>query len=416
VEWSNEVTLNRVVITGRGAVSPFGLGVSALIENIWAGNSAIRRMPDWAEIEGLRSHIAAPVPDLDYKKLLPRSVRRTMGAMAMYANLAANEAIGDAGLSKDMIGSGECGVAIGSTTGSAAAYQDFYSRYLPHQRLEEIKSGEFFQMMSHSCSANVCLALGIKGEQWAPVSACTSSSQSIGLGYLLIQTGRQKVMLCGGADEAHASVTGVFDLLRAASCNNENPEESCRPFEKSRDGVVCGGGSGILVLEDYESARARGASIYGEIVGFGNVNDSGHIANPDKESMCLAMNKAMQEGGLHPENIDYVNAHATGTELGDIAEATAICQAVSSNTPVSSFKGHLGHTLGAAGALELIAVLEMMVRQEIIPTRNLKEVDARCSSANLVKCKESLPITTVLKNNFALGGVNTSLAIRRNDL
>lgn len=410
------MTLNRVVITGRGAISPFGIGVPALIDNLWAGKSAIRYMPEWTEIEGLRSYIAAPVPELDYKKLLPRSVRRTMGAVAMYATLAAKEAIADAALTDQLITSGDTGVAIGSTTGSAAAYEDFYSRYLPNRKLGEIKSGEFFQMMSHSCSANVCLTLGIKGEQWAPVSACTSSSQSIGLGYLLIQNGRQKMMLCGGADEAHASVTGVFDLLRAASCNNENPEESCRPFEQNRDGVVCGGGSGILVLEDYESAKTRGAKIYGEIVGFGNVNDSGHIANPDKDSMTLAMQKAMQEGGLSPENIDYVNAHATGTELGDIAEATAICQAVNGETPVSSFKGHLGHTLGAAGTLELIAVLEMMERQEIIPTRNLKEVDPRCSSANLVKSKELLPITTVLKNNFALGGVNTSLAIRRDRL
>lgn len=407
------MTLNRVVITGRGAISPFGIGVPALVDNIWAGKSAIRCMPGWAKIEGLRSYIAAPVPELDYKQLLPRSVRRTMGAVAMYATLAAKEAIADAALADQVITSGDTGVAIGSTTGSAAAYEDFYSRYLPHRKLGEIKSGEFFQMMSHSCSANVCLTLGIKGEQWAPVSACTSSSQSIGLGYILIQSGRQKVMLCGGADEAHASVTGVFDLLRAASCNNENPEESCRPFEQNRDGVVCGGGSGILVLEDYESAKARGAKIYGEIVGFGNVNDSGHIANPDKDSMSLAMKKAMLEGGLTPEDIDYVNAHATGTELGDIAEATAICQAVNGETPVSSFKGHLGHTLGAAGTLELIAVLEMMERQEIIPTRNLKVIDPRCSSANLVKSKERLPITTVLKNNFALGGVNTSLAIRR---
>jgi 3-oxoacyl-[acyl-carrier-protein] synthase II len=220
-------------------------------------------------------------------------------------------------------------------------------------------------------------------------------------------------MLCGGAEEVHSSVTGVFDLMRAASCNNVHPRQACRPFDQDRDGVVCGGGSGILVLENYESARARGARIYGEIVGFGNVNDSGHIANPDTHSMARAMTKAMQEGGLRAEDIDYVNAHATGTELGDIAEAAAICSAVDGDTPVSSFKGHLGHTLGAAGALELIAVLEMLERQEIIPTRNLERIDPRCAVANLETTRRKANINAILKNNFALGGVNTSLAIKR---
>lgn len=410
------MALNRVVITGRGAVSPFGQGVASLVENIWSGNSAVRLMPEWQEVQGLSSHIAAPVPPLDVKSLLPRSVRRTMGPVAIYATLAAMEAVREAALSGEMLASGDAGVAIGSTTGSASAFEDFYSRYLPERVLEHIKSGEFFKMMGHSCAANVCLALGVHGEQWAPVSACTSSSQAIGLGYLLVAAGRQKMMLCGGADEAHASVTGVFDLLRAASCANEHPESACRPFDTSRDGVVCGGGSGIVVLESLQSARERGAKIFAEIVGFGNVNDSGHIANPDKDSMARAMQKAMAEGGLKSHEIDYVNAHATGTELGDIAEAGAIADAVDGETPVSSFKGHIGHTLGAAGSLELIVLLEMLERQQIIPTRNLENIDPRCAVASQVTRVKNATLNTVLKNNFALGGVNTSLAIRRLDV
>lgn len=402
----------RVVITGRGAVSPYGLGVPTLLENIWDGCSAVRSMPEWDVIEGLNSRIAAPVPPFDAKSLLHRSVRRTMGRMAVYSTLAAKEAATDAGLSEEVITSENTGVAIGSTTGSPSAFEEFYEKYLPNRKIENIKSGEFFKMMGHSCSGNVSLALGIRGEQWAPVSACTSSSQAIGLGYLLIQSGRQQVMLCGGADEAHASVTGVFDLLRAASDNNDDPENSCRPFDRNRSGVVCGGGSGILVLEALETALARGAKIYGEITGFGNVNDSGHIASPDKDSMTRAMQKAISEAGVKASDIDYVNAHATGTELGDIAEACAITQAVDSDTPVSSMKGHIGHTLGAAGALELIAVLEMMQRHEIVPTRNLTDIDPRCAVAKLETEKRQIEIDTVLKNNFALGGVNTSLVIR----
>jgi 3-oxoacyl-[acyl-carrier-protein] synthase II len=335
--------------------------------------------------------------------------------MAVHATLAAKEAIDDAGLRKDTVTSEQTGIVIGSTTGSASAFEEFYSKYLPDKRLAEIKSGEFFKMMGHSCSANVSLALGITGEQWAPVSACTSSSQAIGLAYLLIQTGRQQVVLCGGADEAHASVTGVFDLLKAASNQNDDPENSCRPFDENRSGVVCGGGSGILVLENLESAIARGANIYGEIVGFGNVNDSTHIANPDTKSMARAMQRAMAEAGLSGSDIDYVNAHATGTDLGDVAEACAIASVVDSKTPVSSFKGHIGHTLGAAGSLEMMILLEMLSKNEVIPTRNLNTIDARCSVAQLPKEVSSVSLNTVLKNNFALGGVNTSIAIRRVD-
>lgn len=407
--------MKRVVITGRGAVSPFGTGVAKLIDNIWAGNSAVRKIPEWEQVRGMKSHIAAPVPDFDGRNLLPRHLRRTMGKMAQYATIAALEAIEDASLGTELLHSGKIGVAVGSTTGSPTAYHDFYQKFLPDMALGEIKSGEFFQMMSHSCAANICMATGIRGEQWAPASACTSSAQALGLGYLLIQTGRQEAMLCGGADEVHLSVTGVFDLLRAASTSNANPEQAPRPFAADRDGVVCGGGSGILVLESYDSARKRGARIYGEILGFGNVNDSNHIAHPSPDSMARAMDAAMKEAGVSPADIDYVNAHATGTEQGDKAEAAAISQAINTTCPVSSFKGHIGHTLGAAGALEMVILLEMLARQEIIPTRNLQKADPECMVINLIRKIEKHPLCTVIKNNFALGGVNVALVLRKLD-
>ncbi len=407
--------MKRVVITGRGAVSPFGTGVAKLIDNIWAGNSAVRKMPEWELVEGMKSHIAAPVPDFDARDLLPRHLRRAMGNMAQYATIAAFEAIQDASLSEELLQSGKTGVAVGSTTGSPTAYHDFYQKFLPDMAMGQIKSGEFFQMMSHTCAANICLATGVRGEQWAPASACTSSAQALGLGYLLIQTGRQEAMLCGGADEVHLSVTGVFDLLRAASTSNANPEQAPRPFSADRDGVVCGGGSGILVLENYDSARKRGAKIYGEILGFGNVTDSNHIAHPSKDSMARVMLAAMEDAGVSPTDIDYINAHATGTEQGDKAEAAAILQAVGGTCPVSSFKGHIGHTLGAAGALEIIILLEMLLRQQIIPTRNLQEADPECTIINLIRNIEKHHLCTVIKNNFALGGVNTALVLRKLD-
>ncbi len=408
-----EMPLTRVVITGRGSVSPFGTGTEKLINGVWENRSGVKLMPQWRDIRGLNSFLAAPVPEINEKEHLPRSLRRTMGPMAVYTAIAAKEAVEDAGLTQDYLESGDIGAAIGSTTGSPLAYEDFYRTFLKDESIEEIKSGVFFKLMGHSCAANLCLTLGINGEQWSPVSACTSSSQAIGLGYILIRSGRQQAMLCGGSDEVHHSVTMVFDVVKAASLRNESPEATPSPFDRNRDGVVCGGGSGILVLESLDSARKRGANILAEIIGFGHTNDSRHIANPHESSMAKAMRNALVEAGINNDEIDYVNAHATGTERGDTAEASAIMTAVGGNTPVSSFKGHIGHTLGAAGSLETIILLEMLKRQEAIPTLNLKEPDPDCSSVRLLTAREKMKLNTVLKNNFALGGVNTSLAIRR---
>jgi 3-oxoacyl-[acyl-carrier-protein] synthase II len=405
--------MNRVVITGRGAVSPFGLGVGRLVDNIRQGRSAVRRIDEWAAIKGLGSLLAAPVPDFDTKGALPRNLRRTMGPMALYAAFAAREATRDAGLDQQMLSSGKAGVAIGSTTGSQQAYQEFYQAFVPKMAIEHVKSGEFFKMMSHSCAANVCLALGIQGEQWAPASACASSTHAIGLGYLLVKTGRQQIMLCGGSEEVHPTMTEAFDLIKAASCKNDQAIRTPRPFDVERDGVVCGGGSGILVLEDYLSAKQRGAKIFAEIIGFGNINDHEHIANPHEKAMAKAMLAAMREAEVQPEDIEYVNAHATGTVLGDAAEAAAIHRLLGSGTPVSSLKGHIGHTLGAAGALELIVVLEMIESREIIPTLNLDTVDPACRDINLIRTMTKKSLHTVMKNNFGLGGVNASLILRR---
>ena len=220
-------------------------------------------------------------------------------------------------------------------------------------------------------------------------------------------------MLCGGADEVHPTVTMVFDVVKAASLKNDTPERTPRPFDKDRDGVVCGGGSGVLVLESLDSALARKAKIYAEIVGFGHVNDSEHMANPHHASMAKAMQNALNEAGLVPGSVDYVNAHATGTEVGDRAEAQAIEKVFGHKAPVSSLKGHFGHTLGAAGGLETIVVLEMLNRQEVVPTLHLETPDPECVGVNLVTSLNRCSLDTVVKNNFALGGVNAALVMRR---
>ncbi len=400
---------NRVVITGRGAVSPYGIGLKNLIDNIWAGHSAVTTMEEWRTITGLTSFLAAPVPTYDIKKVLPRPLRRTMGAMAINATLASMEAAKEAKIEDAFLQSGEIGVAFGSTTGSPEIYEKLYKIFLFEKTIAPVKSGEFFKIMGHSCSANIMYAMGLKGEQWGPSSACTSSAQAIGLGYLLIASGRQKAMICGGAEEAHHSVTTVFDILRATSKRNEEPKSTPRPFDRDRDGVVCGAGAGAMILESLDSAQNRGATILAEIVGFGNVSDPGHIAHPDPEAMARAMKKALSEAQISGDSITYVNAHATGTPQGDSAEALASARFVGSKVPVSSFKGHMGHTLGAAGALESILTLEMMQRGELIPTLNLDNPADDCNKIKLLLKKSSSPIQFALKNNFAMGGVNTAL-------
>jgi 3-oxoacyl-[acyl-carrier-protein] synthase II len=207
----------------------------------------------------------------------------------------------------------------------------------------------------------------------------------------------------------------VFDVVRAASHKNDTPSNTPRPFDKDRDGVVCGAGSGILVLENLESALNRGAKIYAELLGFGHVNDDKHIANPDKLSMSRSMINALKEANISHTDIDYINAHATGTNIGDIAEAKAISMVFPSDVPVSSLKGHLGHTLGAAGSLEAIVLLEMLHRQEVIPTLNLENPDPECDCVNLVRKIEQRQLNLVVKNNFSLGGINTTLVIKRWD-
>ena len=279
---------------------------------------------------------------------------------------------------------------------------------------ERLKSTFFLQIMSHSCAANVAQTLGINGRILAPSAACATGSQAIGYGYETIAMGKQQQMLCGGADEFHPMTAAVFDIINAISTGyNDRPTETPRPFDRDRDGLVCGEGSGVLLLESLDSARRRGAAILGEVIGFATLADPTNIANPNTEAMEKCMRKAVEDAGLEPDRISYVNAHATATEQGDRAESHAIHRLFGSEIPVSSLKGHLGHTMAASGALELVATVEMLARKRLIPTLNLKNVDPRCAPLNYVTSVRNACIDTVIKNNFALGGVNSSIVVRR---
>ena len=405
--------MRRVVITGMGAVSPYGKGLDILFESLIEGKSAITSLSNLADIKGLRSRVAGLVNGIDPKEI-PRKYRRSMSNMSIYATMACREALDQARLNEEQCTGGQMGVAIGSTIGSTQATQEFFNNLLSTGSLEQMKSTVFFKIMNHSCAANVSQILGITGRTLSPSAACSTSCQAIGYGYEMIAFGKQDFMLCGGTDEYHPLFTGTFDILNAASVNfNDHPNRTPRPFDRDRDGVVCSEGSGILLLESLDSAEKRGANILCEIIGFATVSDPSNIANPDVTSIIRCMQLALSDANIKPEEIDYVNAHATATKQGDIAESEAISELFGDDTPVSSFKGHLGHTMAASGALESIALVEMINRGCLIPTLNLENIGDACSNIRHICELETTNIKTAIKNNFALGGINSSLVIRR---
>ena len=403
----------RVVITGAGAISPYGRGVSAMVEGLEAGRSVIEFVPKLAEISGLRSHVAGRVPELDVKEI-PRRNRRSMSPMSQFATLACFEALDQAAISRETCRSERVGVCIGSTTGSTTAIEQSFRLYLENSDLSHFRSTQFFKVMSHTCAANVAQVLGTLGQQLAPAAACATSAQAIGWGAAVIATGQQDVMLCGGADDWHPLTTAVFDVLNAAStAHNASPSRTPRPFDVDRDGVVCSEGAGIVLLEARDNALARGAPILVELLGYGTCTDPGSVANPSPDIIARSMKLALADAGLDPAEIDLINAHATGTLEGDAAEGEGIRRVFGKAVPVNSLKGHLGHTMAASAALELIAVMDMMARGLLVSTLNLRQPDSACGGINLPTLSTRCELSTCMKNSFALGGVNSSLIVRR---
>ena len=406
------MSLNSVVVTGVGVISPLGNGFSQLMEALQAGQSGVREIPELEQVGGLRSRLAATVNGIDPKQI-PRKYRRSMSNMSIYAYLASQQALSMAGYPDDQLDSGDLGVFIGSTLGSTATSENFFQDYFRDHSLERMKTGLFFQLMGHSCAANVAQSFGITGRVLAPSAACATSSQAVGYAYEQIMMGRQKAILCGGADEFHPLTVATFDIMHAASTHfNQQPDIAPRPFDIRRDGVVCGEGSGILLLESEASARQRGTRILAEVVGFSTTSDTSSIASPDIDAMVKCMQLALKDAGLTVAAIDYVNAHGTGTEQGDIAEAKAIQQLFADRVPVSSLKGHLGHTMAASGTIELAGCIGMLQQQQLIATLNLDQVDERCGGIDHLQQSRVQPVKTILKNNFAMGGINSTIILR----
>ena len=405
---------NRVVVTGFGGITALGHDWPTIERALRANVSGITRMSAWDRFADLNTRLGGPVPPFELPPQYTRKVMRTMGRVAMLATRATEMALDDAGLTDNpVVGSGAMGVAYGSCTGSPDAICEFGSM-LETGAVGSINATTYLRMMPHTAAANIGLYFGMKGRVIPACSACTSGSQSIGYAYEAIRFKRATLMAAGGAEELCASEAAVFDTLYATSTRNDTPSQTPSPFDRDRDGLVIGEGACTLILEELEHAKARGATIYAELIGFASNADGDHPTHPNTQTMEVAMRMALQDAGLSPDAIGYVSAHATATEQGDIAETQAMRRLFGRAVPVSSAKGHLGHTLGACGAIESWFAIQMMRGGWFMPTRNLKNVDARCGDLDYVtNGGRSLDCEYIMKNNFAFGGVNTSLIYRR---
>ena len=405
--------MKRVVVTGMAGITSLGETADQVFAQFEQGKSGIRYMPDWEVYTDLRSKLGGPVEAYTIPKHFNRKVTRGMGRVALMSTVCAEKALEDAGLLNDpILSSGQTGVAFGSSAGSIDAIGEFGSMLIDNN-MNKLNATTYIRMMSHTSAVNMTVYFGLKGLTLPTSSACTSGSMAIGQAYEAIKYGKQTVMLAGGAEELSAAGSAVFDVLLATSSQNEHPEKTPRPFDSKRDGLVVGEGAGCLILEEYQHAKARGAKIYAEIIGYGSNTDGQHVTRPDSEMMGRCMQLALSDAQIPADRIDYVNAHGTSTDQGDIAETQATARVVGKK-PISSLKSYFGHTLGACGAIEAWLSIEMMQRSQFIPTLNLDEIDAACGDLDyIVKQSRNMHADIIMSNNFAFGGINTSLIFKR---
>ncbi len=411
------MTPRRVVITGAGIASPVGNSLAEVVQSLQTDRHGIVTMPEWDQIGDLRTRLGGVVKDLDLERRWPRKQTRTMGRVALMALHATEQALAMAGLQGDeIIGSGHTGLAYGSTSGSSEALADFCTTLFAHMNMRGLQSTSFLRFMAHTCAANLSQFFGVRGRIIPTNSACTSGAQAIGYAYEAIKYGLQDVMIAGGSDEMHFTTAVTFDLMFATSANfNSQPELSPRPFDRKRDGLVVGEGAGTLILESHERATARGATILAELSGYGTNCDGIHITAPSEVGMRAAMALALRDADVRPDEVDYINAHGTATDIGDLAETAATREIFGRAAPISSSKSFTGHTMGACGAIEAIFCLGMLQGSFIAPTRNLEDVDPRCADLDYVRELRQAELRTIMTNNFAFGGVNTSLILRRHE-
>ncbi|MDA8137515.1 MAG: beta-ketoacyl synthase N-terminal-like domain-containing protein [Desulfobacteraceae bacterium] len=408
----------RVVITGCAAITPIGNTKEEMIRHLTQGISGVKAMRgDGLLTEHIHSGVFGTVDyPIDYD--FARQYRKTMGPVAYYACQTAKEALAGSGLSQEFITSGRLGVAFGSTHGSPTVQRQIYRTFFGNTdaKLSSIGAVDYLKSMVHTTAVNITKMFGITGRVISSSTACTTSSQSIGFGYEAVKFGMQDAMLCGGADEYDTTTVAVFDNLLACSTEfNATPHLTPRPFDVRRDGLVVGEGSGAVLLEEYEHAKRRGAPILAEIIGFACNNNGGDLILPNVDGIIQTIRLGLESAGLSPDDIDLISAHATATKMGDVIEAQAIGKTYGAKPWVTGLKSYMGHTMGSCGAIETILSIYMMQEGFVAPTLNLDEVDERCAMIHHTRQIVEQPLRTMAVQNFAFGGVNTSLILRKAD-
>jgi len=406
----------KVVITACSALTPIGHGKQQILHSLRNGISGVKPLRD----DGLLSdHIHSKVfgtidypVEFDFK----RSHRKTMGPVAFYACQVVKEVLEQAGLDDNFITSGRLGVAFGSTHGSPTVQRNIYKTFFSGSKdqFSNVSAVDYLKSMVHTTAVNITKMFGITGRVISSSTACTTSSQSIGFGYEMVKFGLQDAMICGGADEYDTTTVAVFDnLLACSTAFNDTPHLTPRPFEARRDGLVVGEGAGAVLLEEYNRAKKRGADILGEVIGFSCNNNGGDLILPNARGIKETIRLGLESARIRAEDVDFISAHATGTKMGDVIEAQAIHGIFGDTVYVTGLKSYMGHTMGTCGVIETIIALYMMEKGFIAPTLNLEKIDKRCAMIKHVTNLVESDIRTALIQNFAFGGVNTCLILKK---
>ncbi|AZB09680.1 beta-ketoacyl-[acyl-carrier-protein] synthase family protein [Chryseobacterium sp. G0162] len=404
---------NRVVITGMGIYSCIGTSLEEVRESLYQGKSGIVLDQDRKEF-GFRSGLTGVVPKPDLKNLLNRRQRVSMGEESEYAYLATLDALKQANLDETFLDAHEVGILYGNDSVSQAVVESIdIAREKKDTTL--MGSGAIFKSMNSTVTMNLSTIFKLKGINLTISAACASGSHSLGLAYMMIKNGFQDMIICGGAQETNKYSMASFDGLGVFSAREEDPTKASRPFDAGRDGLIPSGGAASLIVESLESAQRRGAPIIAEIIGYGFSSNGGHISTPNVDGPALAMDRALKQSGLKASDIDYINAHATSTPIGDANEAKAIYEIFGSEVPVSSTKSMTGHECWMAGASEVIYSILMMQNDFVAPNINLENPDNEAQKINLVSKTKNQKIDVFLSNSFGFGGTNSALIVKKFD-
>ncbi len=404
--------MNRVVITGTGIYSTIGKNLEEVRQSLYHGKSGIGIDPRRKEF-GFRSALTGIIEEPNLKGVLPRRMRIGLSEPGKYAYIATMEALHNAKIDLDFLEKNEVGILYGNDSSSVPVIEAI-DIVREKKDTAMIGSGSIFQSMNSTITMNLSVILKLKGINFTVSGACASSSHAIGIAYLLIKQGMQDIIVCGGGQEVNAESMGSFDGLGAFSTREDEPEKASRPFDKNRDGLVPSGGAATVIIESLESAQKRGANILGEILGYGFSSNGEHISVPNVDGPKRSLERCLREAKLGPREIDYINAHATATPVGDLNEAKALDLVFGEHRPpISSTKSMTGHEMWMGGASEIVYSLLMMHNDFIAPNINLEEPDEAAKNLNLIANVKEAKINTFLSNSFGFGGTNSTLIVTK---